>query len=79
MQRGPNLRKLPQISVGNLQKLRKPAEAYGNPTEDSVAKPCENLRKSYGSLRKPAEAYGKPTEDLVAHTFFWGNFFFQYR
>ena len=44
VQRGQILRKLSQVSAGNLQKLRKPAEAYGNPTEDQEAKllrkPC---------------------------------------
>ena len=51
--RGATRAKSAEVSAENLQKLRKPAEAYGNPTEDSVAKPCGNLWKSYGSLWKP--------------------------
>ena len=62
------------VSAGNLQKLRKPAEAYGNPMEDQEAKPCRNHAEVCGnpakSCRNPVEAYGNPTEDLVAHTFF---------
>ena len=81
VQRGQILRKLPQISVGNLQKLRKPAEAYGNPTEDLVEKPYGNPTEDYGNPAEaygnPAEAYGKPAEDLVAHFFYMGNFFYK--
>ena len=62
VQRGQILRKLPQFSARNLQKLRKLAEACGSPAENSAYRSLRKLAEACGSL---AEALRKPCGSLA--------------